>query len=72
MISNLNSNSLKSKFTIVKSTTGLHLKDTLPTLKQIVKYMRFQRGINIIEIVGDFIKDQQSNWWLTNIKAFII
>ena len=57
MISNLNSNSLKSKFTIVKSTTGLHLKDTLPTLKQIVKYMRFQRGINIIEIVGDFIKD---------------
>ena len=57
MISNLNSNSLKSKFTIVKSTTGLHLKDTLPTLKQIVKYMRFQRGINIMEIVGDFIKD---------------
>ena len=33
MISNLNSNALKSKCTIVKCTTGLHLKDTLPALK---------------------------------------
>lgn len=32
--------------------------------------MKFFRGIEITELVGDFIKDQAGNWWLLNIKAF--
>jgi len=34
--------------------------------------MRFQRGVTFTELVGDFIKDEEGNWWLVNIKAFII
>lgn len=34
--------------------------------------MNFQRGINLSELVGDFVKDEQGNWWLVNIKAFRI
>jgi hypothetical protein len=25
-----------------------------------------------MELVGDFLKDEQGNWWLVNIKAFLI
>lgn len=32
--------------------------------------MKVYRGIDISEIVGDFIKDEAGNWWLINIKAF--
>lgn len=32
--------------------------------------MKFHRGIEISEIVGDFIKDELGNWWLIGIKAF--
>jgi len=32
--------------------------------------MSFQRGVNLKELVGDFIKDEEGNWWLVNIKAF--
>lgn len=35
-----------------------------------MSYLLFHRGINITEIVGDFIKDEVGNWWLVNIKAF--
>lgn len=31
--------------------------------------MKFFRGIEITELVGDFIKDETGNWWLVNIKA---
>lgn len=41
-------------------------------MKEIVRYMRFQRGINLLELVGDFLKDEEGNWWLVNIKAFLI
>lgn len=34
--------------------------------------MRFQRGINLLELVGDFVKDESGNWWLVNVKAFRI
>ena len=42
---------------IVKSSSGRNLKETLPFLKEIVKFLRFQRGIILSEIVGDFVKD---------------
>jgi len=32
--------------------------------------MKVYRGIDLSEIVGDFIKDEAGNWWLINIKAF--
>lgn len=34
--------------------------------------MQFFRGLDITDLVGDFIKDQRGNWWLINIKAFKI
>jgi hypothetical protein len=35
-----------------------------------VQYLKLFRGIEITELVGDFIKDETGNWWLVNIKAF--
>ncbi len=32
--------------------------------------MTFFRGIDLSEIVGDFIKDELGNWWLLNVKGF--
>lgn len=45
------------KSTIVKSKQGIILKQTIKYLEEIVKYFRFQRGIKLTELVGDFIKD---------------
>jgi len=45
------------KYTITRSATGRHLAETLPILKEIVNYMRFQRGVTLSELVADFIKD---------------
>jgi len=60
----------QGKFTIAKTATGKHLAETLPILKEIVNNMRFQRGIYLTELVGDFIRDEEGNWWLTDVKAF--
>ena len=32
--------------------------------------MRFHRGIYLSELVGDFIKDEEGNWWFIDIKVF--
>lgn len=60
------------KSTIVRSRQGKNLEETVKSLKEIVQYMVFFRGIRLSEIVGDFIKDEMGNWWLVNIKAFKI
>lgn len=41
-------------------------------LENIVSYLRFQRGLKVNEMVGDFIKDEEDHWWLTNIKSLRI
>ena len=58
------------KYTITKTSTGKHLKETLPIVKEIVNHMRFHRGINMSELIVDFIKDEDGNWWVTDVKAF--
>ena len=72
LVTNPHSHVSAKKSTIVRSATGKNLNSTLPFLNEIVRYMRFQRGINLLELVGDFVKDEQGNWWLVNIKAFLI
>ena len=72
IVTNAHSHVSSKKATIVRSATGRNLFETLPFLKEIVRYMRFQRGINLLELVGDFVKDEEGNWWLVNVKAFLI
>ena len=67
---NAASNHHSNKKTIIKTATGKHLKETLPMLMRVVDHMRFQRGVTLSELVGDFIKDEEGNWWLVNVKAF--
>jgi hypothetical protein len=55
--------------TIVKSKQGTNLQQTMKPLREIVQYMKFFRGIELSEVVGDFIKDEAGNWWMVNIKA---
>jgi hypothetical protein len=57
LVTNTHSHVTSKKATIVRSSTGCNLFETLPFLKEIVRYMRFQRGINLTELVGDFVKD---------------
>ena len=59
-----------NKFTVAKTSTGKHLAETLPVLREVADHMRVHRGIYLSELVGDFIKDEEGNWWLTDIKAF--
>jgi hypothetical protein len=48
LVANTHSNVTAKKATIVRSATGRNLFETLPFLKEIVRYMRFQRGINLL------------------------
>lgn len=41
----------------VSTCQGKHLSETKMYLKEIVEYFKFQRGISLSEIIGDFIKD---------------
>jgi len=54
----------------VKAIQGKHLNETGKYLQNITNFMKVYRGIEMSEIVGDFIKDEAGNWWLINIKAF--
>lgn len=47
LVTNTHSHVTSKKATIVRSSTGRNLFETLPFLKEIVRYMRFQRGINM-------------------------
>jgi LMBR1 domain-containing protein 1 len=60
----------KDRCTIVKSKQGKNLSDTKSTLERIMQFLLFHRGIELTELVGDFIKDEVGNWWLVSIKAF--
>lgn len=57
--------------TIIPTKTGKHLDETLPYLKNIVKYMKVHAGAKFSEFVGDFVKDEAGIWWLINVKAFV-
>lgn len=54
----------------MKAIQGKHLTETGKYLQNITNFMKVYRGIDMSEIVGDFIKDEAGNWWLINIKAF--
>ncbi|CAM6004636.1 unnamed protein product [Sphagnum balticum] len=56
LVTNPEQNNSK-KPTIVKATQGRHLRETLGYLKEVVTFLRMHRGIDLQELVGDFIKD---------------
>jgi len=70
--------------TIVHTMKGKHVDETMPYLKNIVKFIEnniyYQpdtnktkqqlKHIQFNQLVGDFIKDESGTWWLINIKAY--
>ena len=57
--------------TIFKTSKGKHLHDTLPYLKNMVKYIKGSLGCSLRMLVCDFVKDESGIWWLINIKRII-
>ena len=55
---------------VIISSNGKYLEETLPILKRIVSYLETNLGIEVIEFAGDFIKDDNNNWWFVTCKAF--
>jgi len=57
---------------IIQSYSGAYLKSTLGYVKNLLKYLKVNTGIEFSEMVCDFIKDEAGTWWMINVKSFII
>lgn len=57
--------------TIFKTKKGKHLNDTLPYIKNLLKYFRGTLGCKLKLLVADFIKDEAGIWWLVNVKRAV-
>jgi hypothetical protein len=57
---------------IIQTYSGIYLKKTLQYVKNLLKYLKVNSGIEFSELVCDFIKDEAGTWWLVNVKSFII
>jgi len=57
---------------IIQSYSGIYLKQTLHYIKNLLRFLKINTGIEFEEIVCDFIKDEAGTWWLINVKSFII
>lgn len=57
LVTNTHSTRDSNRLTITKTSTGRHLRETLPMMQEIVGFFRFQRGVKLSELVADFIKD---------------
>ena len=55
---------------VIISSNGKYLEDTLPQVKRIVAYLESNLGVEVTEFAGDFIKDDNDNWWFVTCKAF--
>jgi LMBR1 domain-containing protein 1 len=56
---------------IVHSIRGRYVEETLPYIKNIIKFVeRNIQGAHFEEFVADFVKDEAGTWWMINIKAF--
>jgi LMBR1 domain-containing protein 1 len=51
---------------------GIQATETSQQLENIVKYIRINLGVLFEELIGDFIKDESGNWWLVNIKGYLL
>ena len=56
---------------IIISPNGKYLEETLPILKRIVAYLETNLSIEVLEFAGDFIKDDNDQWWFVTCKAFL-
>ncbi len=57
---------------MVRAQQGKHLSETMQYNVNIVKYFGWMMGIELGELVCDYIKDEMGTWWLINVKAFRI
>ena len=57
---------------IIETKSGKHLDETIPYVKNIVKFMKVHAKAEFSELVADFVKDESGIWWMINVKAFIL
>ena len=58
--------------TIVNTCRGKYVEETTPYIENIIKYFWIHLKVSFQEFIADFIKDESGNWWLINVKAFIL
>jgi LMBR1 domain-containing protein 1 len=63
---------VKDSCTVVQISSGKYLEQTLPLLKDIVKFLEHNLKVQFEEFAGDFIKDEAGTWWFVSCKAFRI
>ena len=55
---------------IITTHSGRYLEDTLPILKRLAKFLETHLKVEVLELAGDFIKDENDRWWFVTCKAF--
>ncbi|KAL4442889.1 hypothetical protein ABPG74_010778 [Tetrahymena malaccensis] len=57
--------------TIVNTCRGKYVDETVPYIKNILKYLHNNLNIGFKEFICDFIKDESGIWWMVNVKGFV-
>lgn len=50
--------------TIVNTCRGKYVDETIPYIKNILKYFRNTIKVSFSEFICDFIKDESGIWWM--------
>ena len=50
--------------TIVNTCNGKYVDETLPYIKNILRYLNINLHVSFSEFVCDFIKDESGIWWM--------
>lgn len=59
--------------TIVQSIRGRYVDETAPYVANIVKFIEHNfPAVRFEEFIGDFVKDESENWWLINVRGFVL
>ena len=57
---------------IVHTNRGKYVDETLPYIKNIMRYLKINLGVSFLEFIADFIRDDKGTWWMINVKGFQI
>ena len=63
---------IRNSCTIVRTSKGKQFTEALTQIQNILSYLYKSFHVSFEQFVADFIKDESENWWLVNVKAFII
>mmetsp|Transcript_33791 Transcript_33791/g.30621 ORF Transcript_33791/g.30621 Transcript_33791/m.30621 type:complete len:165 (+) Transcript_33791:434-928(+) len=58
---------------ITHSIRGRYVEETAPYVRNMVRYLEHHiPGAKFEEFIADFVKDESENWWMVNVRGFVL